>query len=692
MASGVFLPFGYQVCYDLSRRSNLINGLSAPSDIPQTGGNTIFTDVLASVGLGALFGIDGRDSHLLGQHTVRMSPISTANLNPYGQTFCIAHPGQHVLVPIILNNTNPTHIKYTLTPLGLVEGGQQPDNVKVVGKVERFELSAKDLKAIEHARLEALQIARTAATAKRDAEDYDEDEDDEDDDIVQSPGAGPALSRTQSLVHVRLTKPGVLRLERVMDASNVEARLVYPGEVVIAPCPRAAFAPASALTVGQNVRCAAPGLASGSGEDLNLSIDVFGVPPLSLRWRRSVNGRIEPFMVEGIEGDEHVHKGAGASRRYASEGHRAPSQLNIPLTVTLDSLGSHTYVLESVSDALGNVVGTEPSSQDGPSLGGVNETTRSVQVLRRPAMSFKFCSPAVPTSLLIGSEAQLAIGSKQADDLDTPLEVEVKYKPAERDDGKKTKLKPWTNKFKTQDRSKDLTVLASGPGEYTITHVKGRYCEGDVLSPDVCKVVERPLPTAEIEWKKIHECSGDIGVSASLVLHGTPPFIVSYSQQRDSAPPEIQDVTILKARHTFTIQPDLSGHYTFMFLTLSDAHYQRVKLKGPSIDQIVHPMASADFGYNLRPNAPRKRLSNCAGSHVDVDIELKGTGPWNVEMQVVGPKGSEIITVPKITSNWKKVQVPIPAAVDRDGGSFDIDLGKILRHHVGARTDCIHVQ
>ena len=90
----------------------------APSDIPQTKSTTIFADVLSGVGLGALFGVDSRDSHLLGQHTVRMSPISTANLNPDGQTFCFARPGQHILIPVVLNNTIPTHFRYSLTPLG----------------------------------------------------------------------------------------------------------------------------------------------------------------------------------------------------------------------------------------------------------------------------------------------------------------------------------------------------------------------------------------------------------------------------------------------------------------------------------------------------------------------------------------------------------------------------------------------
>lgn len=32
-----------------------------------------------------------------------------------------------------------------------------------------------------------------------------------------------------------------------------------------------------------------------------------------------------------------------------------------------------------------------------------------------------------------------------------------------------------------------------------------QWCAGDVLAPETCQVVERPLPSAEIEWKRIHE-------------------------------------------------------------------------------------------------------------------------------------------------------------------------------------------
>lgn len=438
-----------------------------------------------------------------------MSPISTAQLNPHAQTFCIASPGQSILIPILLNNTNPTNVKYTLTPLGYIDDTAEQEKAKsAVGKVERFELSAKDLKAIEHAWQESLQVARTAASAKRDSDDYDEYDDDEEEDEEVSPSHGlHSLQKSQSLVHIRVNKPGVLRLDNVLDSSNVDARLVYPTDIPIVPCPRATFSPSGAIPHGDNMRCAAPGLKSGAGEDLELKIDVYGVPPLSLKWHREINGKREPFMVAGIEGEDyHTHRSSGDKWRLAGSGRRAPQQLTVPLTVTLDSLGSYSYVLESVSDALGNVIdaGSETELSRVPLH---DQITRSITVLRRPSVSFRHCGAGNPASLLIGSDTTLTMSLKEADILDGPWDVNVQYSAPVDEDVPKTQKastpRKWT--LTSPEGRRELELQASKPGEYSITGIKGKFCEGDVLSPDTCKVVERPVPTAEIEWKKIHE-------------------------------------------------------------------------------------------------------------------------------------------------------------------------------------------
>lgn len=48
---------------------------------------------------------------------------------------------------------------------------------------------------------------------------------------------------------------------------------------------------------------------------------------------------------------------------------------------------------------------------------------------------------------------------------------------------------------------------------------------------------------------------------------------------------------------------------------MSDSNYKKVSLSGPSIDQVVHPPASADFAHN----------AGGSGDKVDVDVDLKVT-------------------------------------------------------------------
>ncbi|KAL1951146.1 hypothetical protein VTO73DRAFT_295 [Trametes versicolor] len=630
--------------------------------------SSAFWDYLPDFGLPVLHG--AKDTHLLGQHTVRMSPISTAHLNPYGETFCLPTSNSHVLIPLLLNNTSPIGVRYSLTPLAYSESSRSS------GKIEYLELSAKELRAIEQSRVEHLQLVRAAA-AKKDHDEYDEYDDDEEEDHTEPTGHGN-LQKTQDMTYIRLNKPGTLRIERVVDHSNVDARLVYPGEVTVVPCPRAEFTSESMAQV-KEVRCATPRLVSGAGEELQLEINIFGVPPLSLRWTREVGSRKESFMVEGIEGAEHEHQTHSEDDRRVSSGpgQRAPTQVKVPLTVLLDALGTHMYKLESVTDAMGNVaqageyVGTEVASRK---ISPYTASTRSVTVLRRPSVSFKHCGPGHPASLLIGAEAPLTISTVDADTIDAPWDVDVRYDPPAEDGKPSKRYKGWTKTLETQGERKELTLRASAPGEYTIVGVHGQYCEGDVLSPETCKVVERPLPTAEIEWKKIHECSGDTGVSAALVLHGTPPFQVYYRQQRDSEPARETSKTFASSRGELTLQPERSGHYTFKFTQLSDANYKKTDLKGPSIELDVHPPPAADFVRAPQSGRGKKSISSCAGNMVDVDVELRGTAPWNVEVQIVGPKGSEVIPFSGIQTPKKTLSLPIPKSIDRDGGAFDIDL------------------
>jgi nucleoporin POM152 len=398
-----------------------------------------------------------------------MSPISTAHLNPNGHTFCLSSSESGIFIPILFNNTRPISVKYSLTPPGYNE-----DEANV--KVEYFDLNAKDLKAIEQSRIDELPVK--TIPDNHDTDEYDEYDDDGEGDTAGQNIYFP-LQKTQSLAHIRITKPGTIRLMRVLEMSNVESRIGYPSEVTVVPCPRVQFVEDVALAGEQDIRCAK------RNSNLELIIDMYGVPPLTLRWSKVVNGKREDFSVDGIEpGHDHSEQSSPGVLATIERGRSSVvHNLKIPLTVSLESPGTHLYALEEIVDGPGNNVhvGSDlypltflDTSKNGhshkPALDP--KLTHSLVVLRRPTVSFKHCGPGSPTRLLIGSEAPLTISAHDSDTLDTPWEVNLKYQPIDGDGGKR--FKPWKKTLKTLTDKKELVVSATAPGEYTILSVKGK--------------------------------------------------------------------------------------------------------------------------------------------------------------------------------------------------------------------------
>ncbi|KZV76955.1 hypothetical protein PENSPDRAFT_597464 [Peniophora sp. CONT] len=623
----------------------------AATDRVEYGSSSSFSSILS--GPLALLGFESyadRDSHLQGQHTVRMSPISTAYLNPYGAAYCLESPSSTILVPLLLNNSNPTAVQYSITPLGYAEG----KGMKIVHKT----VGIRELKAIEAARTSTMQLVKHSSSADSEYDEYD----DEDDAV---PDDAPRLQKSQSLIHIQISQPGTVELQTVQDTSGVDARVVYPSSVAIAPCPRAQFTSDDILAHGESVKCAASD-AAAKAVNVDLSLRIAGVPPLSLKWYKEVNGRQEYSMVEGIE-DGHAPHRVGAS------GPAAPQTVVVPLAVQARALGTHIYALDSVTDALGNTVllgesSTGHNQNDTFPASNTGSTARTLHVLRRPAAAFSGCSPARPSHVKIGGTTGLILSASQADAEDGPWDMVVQYVPPADDP---RRAKGWTKTLQTAGNKRNLQIEADAPGTYTLVDVKGRYCEGDVLAPETCPVAEIPKPSAEIDWRGIHECSGDTGVEASLLLHGKAPFHIYYTMQRNKEPARELVKAYQNTRGELLLQPAQSGDYTYTFTHVSDANYQKVPLPGPSINQVVHPLAGANIVHANRP------INSCAGESVEVEVEFKGIGPWSLDVQLVGLKESKTLNFAKIESARHKLRIPVPDRINKNGGSFDISLRSV---------------
>jgi len=384
-----------------------------------------------------------------------MSPISTAELNPESHPFCLSPPGYAVFIPVLVNGTAPSSIRYSFAPLTYIEGQSG------TGRVEHIEINSKELKAMAQARLDGLlQVTRTTNTAQGEFDEYD-DEDDE---------AIPVRSRlptTESLSHVRIAKPGSIRLERVLDSSGVAVKLVHPSEVTIVPCPTAQYTDASLPGPEGAIRCAGDNY-------LDLDIDIRGVPPLSLRWSKDVNGRRETFFVDSIE-DSNTARPTGDSHDIIRSQPRIPQRFKVPLSLAIDTLGQATFILESIIDGLGNVVPLDQgkTSEALRNHGVVpdSKTARSLSILARPSISFRNCGAGNPAALLIDSETLLTLAINDGDALDAPWDVQVAYDPS----GNSHTLANLQNRtLQSKSDTKELKFGVGAPGDYTITSIKGK--------------------------------------------------------------------------------------------------------------------------------------------------------------------------------------------------------------------------
>lgn len=457
LGSSASTPGGYQGIQSSSLSISPENALTCFAerpDLPATPEQFRIADVFSPSGLLSLFSDTPRgDQHLLGQHTVRMSPISTAHLNPDALTFCLSPPSHSVLIPILINNTTPANVRYSFTPLTYIEGQSG------TGRIEHIELGGKDLKAIEQARLEGLQSVRAHST--------DEYEDDEE----ETPSSDSQLQKTQSLTHIRVTKPGTIRLERILDNFGVAARLAHPLEVTVVPCPTAYYTDDSIAQPAYAVRC------QGDTSGVDLTIDIRGVPPLSLRWSKYVDGKKENFLVEGIEDSNPISHSHTNSRNIARTSSKTPQILKVPISFSVESLGRVTFVLESVIDGMGNIIPLDQvvtSEALHREVALNSKTVRSLNILRRPSISFRNCGPGNPVSLLIGSDAHLSLQVTDSDPLDAPWNVDIKFDPSENGKTHSKSVKPWQDTLQIQQSP--LSLTASAAGEYTILGIRGKVC------------------------------------------------------------------------------------------------------------------------------------------------------------------------------------------------------------------------
>ncbi|KAG0152559.1 hypothetical protein CROQUDRAFT_650003 [Cronartium quercuum f. sp. fusiforme G11] len=636
-------------------------------------------------------------SHILGKHTIHILPHSTAKLNPSSQCFCIIPSLSTSIasIPIVFNNSIPHLLQYSVT---------------------NFITGDKALYNLTHSQLHSLSKIKKP---KKSLEDWIEDEENDWQITQTKPSTSSSsdvnqqfpltfhqsknqdqsiLERTQQLYNLDIHHIGIIRLERVLDEDTMDIRIART-EALVVECPRASF---TGSNPPSHHNLLLPSWATSDSpepishkcvdETENLGITVFGLPPLTLTYHRLLdNNERKLLKLEGISPSEFVTPLATADTTSLTDklrisprpeyGWAEAQTIDLPLNISLRTPGKHVYELDTLRDGCGHVYDFGAMRESGGSRRLMIESgqervidTKSVYVHPRSQVSFLGCGNTEdePLRLLRGKSVPLRIHvqeSSNAASEDSPWTIGIAYKPVPSLDPVDDERRAWNQNITFSESTK--VIQATQPGTYELIGIDGKFCGGDILMPSSCLVLEQPPPTIDLNFSSItDQCSGEIGLKASFLLKGKPPFRLHYTISQLGRSIQTKIKTIQHARDEIVIQPDSPGHFEYNFIKLDDAYYDDIKILDKSIKQVVHPLAQARF---LR-GGKDENVWSCDGETVEAEVELKGAPPYTLVYQILGEK---LQTVKDIESSYAVLNVSIPSQYVTKGGSFTLSLVSI---------------
>ncbi|GAA6063256.1 hypothetical protein JCM10212_003619 [Sporobolomyces blumeae] len=302
-----------------------------------------------SVRLSKVIGSQG--SHLGGQYTVHILAVSTAILNPLSSTYCrfaSTKSSEPTLIPLLLNNTTPSKLTYSLTSLydpsstreitipakdlvkakkhhlphhvpnhqGAGSDSNQDDDLALAaqwslvpsrGQQAGLKNPLKPYSKLHH------PLPRASSSSSRSSPGGSIT-------ISNPPSSNPdgsnsdlddpfsSLSPSQSLYYLPITTPGFVQLVSIVDtdghAIKIRRKRSTPSpanealqgalsastsryeQTLIVECPRAGFDLDSSTSPSLEHRCLADGGASSFSDEnsLDLGLTVQGQAPLTVKW------------------------------------------------------------------------------------------------------------------------------------------------------------------------------------------------------------------------------------------------------------------------------------------------------------------------------------------------------------------------------------------------------------------------
>ena len=547
-------------------------------------------------------------------------------LNPEQIPFCIGGSNTNVNLPIRINQTNPILI----------------------------ELLRVDL---DTNRNETITInAREANRLKRQA----------DKEHTKNDRMSPRV------LQYTVKETGLYRLQRVVDESKLEVQKRVSDTLVVG-CPSAMVKPAP------QDKC------KGALSDFYLQ--VYATPPLKVKYSKTVNRDDHGNVVLSIHPESLVsplarqrNSGALVSLESLADvdvSWARTQSIEIPLNESLGVSGGWQYMIDEVQDALGNVANysnLRTLEQHHQRTLKSRQLEQHFQVHERPRAALREYDSQHSVKVEKGKAKSLPVkfsstGSAKAED--TPYILSYLFTPQEdilRD--QKHSNAAILKEVLVRDPNQGLEVRE--PGLYTLHSVSTEFCEGEIMEPSSCLLMNPPEPDLAISAENIPDkCAGNsIGLLVDLDLVGTPPFHISYNirQRGASVVPKVFEVDRLHTQ--LELKPKQAGHYVYEFNSISDAVYGTPKSlahRNMVLEQDVKPPAAA----RILDAQPMRKA--CIEEPVTFAIQIMGEAPYKIDYELVHRGRRQKHTVNDIVESIHMITTdPLT-----DGGEYTLALTSI---------------
>lgn len=447
---------------------------------------------------------------------------------------------------------------------------------------------------------------------------------------------GKAEASAPRTLKIPVKDTGLYRLEKVVDESELEVRR-HSSDTLVVECPLASMT--------------GVGVEKCKNDLSDFEMVVHGVPPLKLKYSKTVNGEDTGHTALTITSpdvtmspEDVVGDGAMvmAKATWHPELQWARSQsIRVPINESLSKRGGWQYQIHEVEDANGNTVKYSHSDAE-------NAHARKSPEGR--SLAYAFNVHERPGAHIHQYGAMYGIqtpkGAKKVLPLDIispgPLHwshravhyLAYRFTPIEElGQNQEHSKNAITVDFVVKGPEPDIEI--SEPGLYSLASIRSDFCKGEIMEPSACLLSNPPEPEVVMKHAVIPDrCDGkSVGLSVDFELTGTPPFRVGYSVQRDGSREIRHNEEFDRNYGHLELRPTIAGHYTYRFYSISDDVYREPRIihdASSVLEQDIIPPASARF---VNAGSYRKV---CVGEPVSAAVEISGKGaPFVVEYEVL---------------------------------------------------------